>query len=276
MWSSFKHVLKSVSIVLAAGSGGAEAQTPAYADSWEAYLGERSGHPALILYNVGISDVLGGLPEQTLVTMTVAFKSGHIDGLPTPEEGKFLFQLDDVLGPTIADFAAHDLGRVSTQGERRVYVVAGENAQSLGEALVKAAGDLGYTAVLQMDANAVQDVYANVLKPTLDEKRVIADNSVLRQLADSGDVAMQVRQVNHWAYFPTREVADEFADWVRQNEFDNVEVEQNPDRRFPFLVKSSHSGTMLPEDILERTRFQDQKARDLGGEYDGWETAVMR
>ncbi len=44
----------------------------------------------------------------------------------------------------------------------------------------------------------------------------------------------------------------------------------------PFKVRSSHSGTMIPDDISGRTMAQHRKARELGGDYDGWDTSVMR
>ncbi|HLQ18080.1 MAG TPA: ribonuclease E inhibitor RraB [Tabrizicola sp.] len=276
MWTEIKRILKSASITLLTGGSAALGQTPSYPDNWATYLGERSGYPALILYNVGIGEVLGTLPQHELVSMVVKLKVKTVTGLPAPVERDDLFRLDDDLTPILTTFAAHDLGRVSTQGERRFYVLTGDNAPGLGEALRRAAEAAGYVPVVTQELNGAADIYASVLVPSPDEKRVLDDQMVLRQLAESGDVAEKSRRVDHWAYFPSREAAESFAAVVATNGFEEISIEEQSGQTLPFLVKSSHTGTMVPEDILQRTQFQDRTARDAGGQYDGWETFVMR
>jgi len=39
-------------------------------------------------------------------------------------------------------------------------------------------------------------------------------------------------------------------------------------------VRFSHVGTMVLEDITGRTIAIDRKARELDGDYDGWETSI--
>lgn len=254
----------------------ASAQAEAYSDKWLFYMATRNDHPALILYNVGIGDVLGRLPETNCLIVSLALKDVGPEGFPSPAEGKMLFKLDDAIIPQIAAHKAHDLGRLTALGERKIYIAAGDGAADLGKELVKTAGSFGYSASFRIEPDTLVATYANLLSPTPDEKRLSSDEDVLRQLAGNGDLAYKVRRVDHWAYFPSRERADAFATWAIKNGFSDVELEALEDSSGEFVVRSSHEGTMIPGDITLITKKLDQKARELGGMYDGWETAVMR
>lgn len=184
--------------------------------------------------------------------------------------------MDDAFGALIASSGAHDLGRVSAAGKRGLYIAAGENAELLGQALVDEAGKFGYSAGFQVERGALSEIYLQVLSPTREERRLLGDQKVLRELAGNGDIATKVRQVDHWAYFPTQEAADAFAARAVENGYSNVEVAEVEAADLPLVVRSSHQGTMLADDISRHTLAQFRRADELGGSYDGWETAVMR
>jgi Regulator of ribonuclease activity B/Family of unknown function (DUF695) len=273
---SLKRVLRAVSSVFLAGAVSTQAETLPYPDQWESYFGNRGGQVALMLYNVGIGEVLSSLREKDCLIVSFDLKEPSPEGLPQSDEGKVLFSLDDAFSALISSYKAHDLGRVSTAGKRGLYIAAGENAEVLGQALVDEAAKLGYSAKFRIELGALADAYRYVLSPTSDERRLLNDQKVLRQLAENGDIATKVRKVDHWAYFPTRQAADEFAKWAEENGYSNVEVAAAEDANLPFVVRSSHDGTMLPDDISRHALELHQKAQALNGTYDGWETAVIR
>lgn len=244
-------------------------------EAWQSYFGNRAGYPALIVYNKGLAGHLDRIADKSCLILTFPLKAPNPEGLPLVEEGKTLFQLDDAFEPVIAAHDTIDLGRVTMNGKRHVFMAAGENAAILGEALVQAAARFGYPATFQIERGAVREVFEVVLSPTEDEYRLIRDEWVLRQLAENGDIAAKTRKVDHWAYFRSRVEAEAFARWAVRTGFDKVSVAK-VESRLPFQVKSSHQGTMEPGAVSEWTLLQDRKARELGGEYDGWETEVMR
>jgi Regulator of ribonuclease activity B/Family of unknown function (DUF695) len=272
---SVKGLLGAAVMALSAATQGARAQTPSYPDTWEVYVAERDGAPAAIAYSVGIAEVLDGLEEQTVVVLSITLQDTYPNGLPTTEEGDRLSSLDVQLDRIVAGQKSFYLGRVTTRGERRIYVLSGTSASSLGDALVAAAAEVGYSASFVVQHDPDRQAYRAVLSPSEDERRLIGDQSLLRQLRDAGDNPAATRPVDHWAYFVTEGAASVFADWAKQHDFRDVEVTETGDAVYPFLVRSSHDGTMLEDDILPKTRQQDQSARALGGAYDGWETQVM-
>ena len=272
----FNRLLRAASSILLAGALAADAETPSYPDQWESYFGNRGGQVALILYNVGIGSVLGSLPEQNCLIFSFPLKQPGPEGLPTPDEGKVLFEMDDKFAALIASFEAHDLGRVSTAGRRGLYIAVGSKAQDLGKALVNAAAGYDYAAKFRVEAGVLGEVYSYVLSPTREEQRIIGDEKVLRQLAENGDIADKVRRVDHWAYFPQSESAQVFARWATENGYSDVVVVEVEGGQGEYQVRSSHQGTMIPDDLMNFTMLQHQKAQELGGTYDGWETVVMR
>jgi uncharacterized protein (TIGR01619 family) len=268
--------LVSALLPLLSASHAAKSETLAFPDSWQAYMSDRSGFAASVLYNAGIAEVLEKLPEQMIVSFRIELHSQDNGGLPTPIENAALDVLDDVLVKTTADAKAYYLGRLTTQGYRTVYLLADRSAASLGGALVSAAQTAGYTSDYELQDDPDRNIYRTMLLPSPDEQRLIWDKSVLMQLADAGDIATMMRPVDHWVYFPTKAAAEMFAAWAREAGFQNIAIEKRDELPLQFLVRSQHDGTMIPEDIFGRIREQDQKARALGGKYDGWETSVMR
>lgn len=278
MWVWLRRVLRLGAIGVASFPAAAQVGDLTYPDHWESYSGNRDGEVALILYNAGIGSVLGQLPEKDCIVFSFHLKEPGPDGLPQSEEGKVIFDMDDAFGALIASSGAHDLGRLSVAGKRDLYIAAGENAELLGRALVDEAGKFGYSADFQVGRGALSEIYFQVLSPTREEQLLLGDQNVLRQLADAGDIATKVRQVDHWAYFPTQEAADAFAAWAVENGYSNVAVAEAAAAAadLPLVVRSSHEGTMLADDISRHTLAQFRRADELGGSYDGWETMVMR
>lgn len=262
--------------MFSAVSGGVHAKGLSYPDTWQVYMSERTGHPAVLFYNTGIAEVLDRLSDRTLVTLTLPLIESRPDGLPTPAESDRLRRLDDLVDWIVLDRRADYLGRVTTEAQRCIYLLTDPEEASLGEALVKAAKDAGYRASYGVEPGAGVRVYTDVLMPSPDEQRRIGDQSVLTQLTENGDIATKARRVDHWAYFPTATAASAFATWAKEAGFHDVTMSAGGPAPMPFEVKSAHDGTMVPEEIFARTLSLDQHARAVGGHYDGWETSVMR
>ena len=100
---------------------------------------------------------------------------------------------------------------------------------------------------------------------------MIKDLRVLDALRAQGDDEHASREVSHWAYFPDRQAADRFADWLTAGGYRVSGVEQ---RSVQTEVRFTHVGTMVLEDITHHTINIGRKASELNGDYDGWETSV--
>jgi Regulator of ribonuclease activity B len=63
---------------------------------------------------------------------------------------------------------------------------------------------------------ALQRAYLDGLYPTSDDWQVISDMHVIEQMEKHGDDTSIARQVDHWIYFPSESLADDFIEWGRR------------------------------------------------------------
>ena len=254
------------------------ADPPAYEDSWLVYMSEVEGAPATVVVNEGIAPVLQAfLPAQEVV-LVLTFAQTRPDGFPVSAELETFYVLDDALFAFLADSDAEYLGRVLSAGTARMHLLVpvGADVAPLGKALEDICARHGFACMMTITQGDPLDSYQRVLQPTVAERARLADEDVLRALAEQGDDAQAMREVMHWAYFPTLPKASAFAAWIKQAGYRLEERLTHAGEELPHMVRFAHQGTMIPDYILTHTGRLATQAEKLGGVYDGWETQVIR
>jgi hypothetical protein len=86
----------------------------------------------------------------------------------------------------------------------------------------------------------------------------------------------QPRSITHWAFFEDLPLTESFAAWAKENGFtaDGIE-EPNDASGGLWCVQLSHVDIPSLESLGVKTIMLDAKARELGGEYDGWEADAL-
>jgi len=102
--------------------------------------------------------------------------------------------------------------------------------------------------------------------------QVIRDLDVLDALKKQGDDPSVKREISHWAYFPDEPKAQAFASWARGASYKVGKVERTGDQKV--VVRFTHVGSMELADITHHSIEINRKAKEIGGDYDGWETSV--
>jgi hypothetical protein len=126
--------------------------------------------------------------------------------------------------------------------------------------------------VVKPDAN--RDGYWQDLFPSNDDWQVILDLRVIESVGKHGDDGTASRRIDHWAYFPAREGAERFSQWVRERGYILDETDTTDEGKF--RVRFAHEGTLRLSDITSHSIALRRKASELGGDYDGWETPVCK
>lgn len=92
---------------------------------------------------------------------------------------------------------------------------------------------------------------------------------MLQALISEGDDVSKERRVEHWAYFSSKESAEQFLDRVVAEGFEvfTTNVLDSEDE-FPYQVGVARRD--VPEDIHPVTWLLLDVAEELGGYYDGW------
>ena len=97
------------------------------------------------------------------------------------------------------------------------------------------------------------------------------DIEVQRVLLERGDQPEKVREVEHWTCFQKETAARAFAGWASEGGYTGVFVDPPAEGGPPlWCVKMKHQGTLQLNDISGHSLAISRKARESGGQYNGW------
>ena len=243
------------------------------AERWHTFPAQMGEHRAFITFDEGYANEAKKDPRNVLVRVRAIIKNPNAAGMPTDGEFSALSSLDEKLATGVASHGGRFVGKVTVNGRRHFfyYVACSEDAAS--ELVQRAARETGYELAYIYEEDSAKTGYWNDLYPTPDDWRMIKDLQILDVLRDRGDANSKAREVLHWAYFPDPQQAARFGEWARAENYivSGIEPAERENRT---KVRFSHVGTMVLEDITGRTIAIDRKARELDGDYDGWETSI--
>lgn len=244
---------------------------------WGVYTTTVNDRPATVVVDLGWHD-RGPDPERPFwIVVAAPFRTAGEDGLPDGEEARSLEPVGEALIAAMArEAGATNVGQMSAGGYRRWFFYAGSGRV---EGAVRKVFDRvsGYEPRVRSQEDPTWRNYREKLYPSPEQMRWINDLRVLLMLGQHGDSGLRPRQVEHWAYFGDRAAAGRFARWCTDNGYaldGDAQPYQSDDGTFG--VRFSHIGPATIEAINERTVAADSAARQLGGEYDGWETMLIK
>ena len=203
------------------------------------------------------------------------------DGLPTDEDSAALDEFDEEMVDTITA-ACHGLfvGNMSCQN-RRYWFFYGKKTDGVDLAARRVVAGLKVIPPFAQPEQRVKqdpkwEVYESLM-PTADQQRFALDMQVIHQLAEGGDNLETPRDITHFAFFPSAKEREEFKAWCPANGFEVVEeVGEDDDEDETFGMTFKHHGPATPDEVSERTMLAQEGAEECGGQYDGWETALMK
>lgn len=241
-------------------------------DKWDFFFLRVDDHPASIFVDLGIAAEapLPGHPQMGYVR--VEMLRPRDDGFSSQEEFEDLCALeDDVTAQIVADGGAIYVGRVTSDGFRDFFFYAGDANQFIGAAEAAAALHPSYRCEVGGRPDPDWNVYFDFLSPSDDDRQRMANRGVREALEQHGDLLNLPRQINHYAYFAARDGAAAFTARVEREGFR------------PELPRATDTGDYLvyfvrddrPDELDEVTVMLARLARELGGEYDGWESLVV-
>lgn len=97
---------------------------------------------------------------------------------------------------------------------------------------------------------------------------------MLDNLVSKGDTLRAVRPVSHYLYFPSEAAAREAAATLEEEGY-KTEVQPGADNK-NWLTLATQDLAPTVQAIASTRSEMESLADSLGGEYDGWETEVIR
>ncbi len=243
-------------------------------DRWESYLFHTDDGPVSNFVNIDAGVRREDLPIRYLVKVKINEPGQH--GFPTKDEAAVLWELEDALEECVhSGQRGRYVGR-STHGGKRIFCYYLRAQDSIAEMdITKAAA--------RFDQHAPQcfrehdedwDYYSNFLYPSPEEMQCIQNRKVVDNLVKNGDSLTSPRETDHWIYFSDRAKRDEYRDEAITLGFKSREEQLMDDGRYSLQIYRNDRVDYDSIDSVVLTLFRLAEMHD--GEYDGWETFVVR
>ncbi|PKP79823.1 MAG: DUF695 domain-containing protein [Alphaproteobacteria bacterium HGW-Alphaproteobacteria-18] len=243
-------------------------------DVWRVYFADMGGQTASIVFNDGIARRINDLPHTHAMKIRVPLKAPRADGLPNKEEAGALGRLDEQLAGIIKAEGGEYLGRVTNNGARWMLALIPPHPRAMEAALQAAAAADGYAPEIHVEADPGKAIYWQDLYPSEDDRQVMVDMEVQAALRDQGDNPEMRREIGHWVYFRDEPTARLFAGWAGENGYQGISAGPAEGNEPLWLVRMTHQGTLQLNDISGHSLAISRHVREIGGQYDGWESAV--
>jgi hypothetical protein len=243
-------------------------------DEWYFYPCQIGEHLASIFYDHGVRKTIDHIAPPQLLRVALTFKKPRPDGFSSNDEFQSLVALEDGLLALVAAHGGIYVGRVTVGGHRYFHVFTSDTADSWALRLAALGDEHNYRLSFDLMPDKQRDGYWQELFPSDDDLQVIKNLEVLGVLRKEGDNGTASRQIDHCAYFSSSAAAEQFSQWVQEQGYGLDRVDSTDDEKF--CVCFFHIGTCELADICSHTVALLHNARELGGEYDGWEAPVCR
>lgn len=245
-------------------------------DHWEFFPCAMGDHTAFIFVDVGIHDSIGNAPAR-VCKVRLKYRHTFPSGLPTEEDFEPAKAIEDRLEAFASAAKDWYVGRVTVDGHRQFHYFTTQAKEAWDEEVAKLSSEYGFDLSVQIADDPDHDAYLKDLYPTEDDWRVISDMRVIEGAKERGDAITQARQIDHWIYFDTEPAAQPFIAWAKEEGYTFQPEYSEPDEENErYCVRICHHGTLELHDLTHHTLSLTHKAEELGGEYDGWETPIVR
>jgi hypothetical protein len=243
-------------------------------DQWEFFPCQMGEHKASIFFDYGIRESIDTAVPPHLLKVRLVLNRPRADGLSASEEFQGLSAFEDGLLKLVQQHESCYVGRITVDGHRHFYIYTYDPESAWSTYLAALGQTHGYALSFVMTEDENHKGYWQELFPTEDDWQVILDLRVLEQSEKGGDNLNVSRRISHWAYFPSRALAEGFSQWLKDEAYDSVTLDSSDDGRI--CVQFSHEGSLRLEDITRHTISLRRRASELEGDYDGWETPICR
>ncbi len=242
--------------------------------NWEIFHTEIDGHLAFIQFDDGLAQQIDQYELPNLAKFQVEFASPAPEGMVPHNEIDLLATLEEEIASWCEDTGSAYAGRVTGDNCQTYFCYTSQTrleAEMMAEHLNMYTG---YEIGLSFDADPQKAAYWQGLYPTEEERRSILDMKVIETLQGQGDRLEAQREIEHFASFETRQQADMFVTWARNERF-VIEQVASPDEDLPsFLVVFTHKGRPVLDEMTPHTTAVTEAAARLGGRYEGWTCEV--
>ncbi|HEY1811147.1 MAG TPA: DUF695 domain-containing protein [Kofleriaceae bacterium] len=245
------------------------------ADEWEFYPCLVDDRPASIFLNLRYEQTRPSPPVETLYWARIHMADAGDHGMGTPSEAEALHRLEDAFIAAATKYGLVYVGRLRNAGNWQLTFYGAPDHDDALNALARAKlGERQFEIGSKPDADWTY--YREFLLPDAERRQWISDRRLVGVLQEHGDVLATPRRVDHWVYFETAASRQGFVEGAIREGFaleSLLDDDASPPRFGAQVFRDDHVeldhihavvGTLL------------EIAEEHGGDYDGWETYVVK
>lgn len=244
---------------------------------WEEYMKPIEGHPAIVSFNAEIADNVPDMEFMYVGFVKVKLNNPTSKGLVSKEEQDDVSFIEDRLEMESLRYRAGKyIGRIITQGEVNFiyYLKLDFEWTDTVNAAMKYFENYSFEHGSRMDMD--WEVYTKLLFPTQKEWQIIQNHHSCDALAKAGDNLHASRAIEHKMFFHTEEDREKFIKTIEKEGF-KTQKEIAPTEDTPLHgLQFYRIDTPYYYDIDELTLDLIAKGETCNGQYDGWETSLVK
>lgn len=211
------------------------------------------------------------------VQIHIALQSPREDGFPKTEENQRLYRFQDFISEKLANEI--DALLVATRvGRGKKILLYYANQEPPASLDLRSTDDQYQWHVQNIHSShdPAWSVYRRDFFPNDEQLCWIGDSDVYDNIQRHGDDGTQPRKIEHWAFFRSSDIREKFARWCIEAGFaveSRYELDDDSPNRY--CLNFSHHGLPHPNEMAPYTWPATRMAKELGGNYDGWESIVL-
>ena len=243
-------------------------------DEWDFYFCVVDDRPASIFLNLRYELDAERRRGDTLGWARIGMLDSDEHGMGSAAEAEVLWPLEESLVQAASERGLVQVGRLRTDATWELtFYGSGEIEHVLRELAEPL--DLGGRPV-EVGSRADGDwaYYDEFLVPDAERRQWMHDRRIVDVLHEHGD-DLSPRPVNHWAYFPSAAARDAFVADTGRLGFALEAASEDASGPMPFGANVVRDDSVEVDEIHDVVMSLIELARRHGGDYDGWETAVL-
>lgn len=207
-----------------------------------------------------------------LYVLSVNLNEPSEKGLTSNKEAAALYAVEDSINDSL-DNNYMFVGRITTDGMRNFfYYTESMDVSKLESLAAKFLEGYKYN-INYMEEKKPREFYHEFLYPNKSNGHRLSNRHLVDKLVELGDNLEKSRIVNHWIYFNSAESLTLFKEKVRKVGF-QIEDQDTQDNKYSLRI--SRNDFVQLHSISDVTDYLVSATEETNGDYDGWETKVIK
>lgn len=249
-----------------------------YQEDWAVYFTTvNENQLGSVLVDLGFNNVAPIDSKSNVITITTFMNNPTEDGLSSSEESETLNQIEDYfIDLVVSKYNAVYVGRLKYDSKILSYFYC-EKTSDFENLFTEIKNQYPN---YQFDYNVKEEKdwrgYFEVIYPSPFEMQVIQNGRVIENLEKHNDKLEKERQVDHWIYFKSETDRENFLNAIAGMNFNIEDKNTTSTTESPFTLQISRIDKVDYESVNEYVMCLWEKAQEFNGDYDGWETFIVK